>query len=360
MAWSNGYAYKCLFTFNVRPASSLTNFPNLILGTYPALKTTANGGFVTHTVTLNGQTVPADLIFTSDAAGSTLLSWEIESYDATTGAIVAWVKSTRSSSADTLIYAWAGNSSVSTYQCTATATWDCLAAWHLANGSTLSAIDSTSNANNGTNVGATATAGQIGGGAAFDGSSHYIHAPNIGSLAGASALTMSAWMYISASTTMMCVGQSNNTNTGLVGLYHYNDGSINFELSATGGVYSGGTLSYSVVGWHHIVGVFDGSQTGNSNRLKIYIDGVLQTISFFGTVPATVPSNAGTFDLGRYQDNGAGYEYSNSSLDEPRLYLGVRSADWIAHEYAQQSQASAWYTAGPWAITPRCWISVIG
>src|SRR5271157_471130 len=126
--WPNGYAGRLLFTFNVHPNSTLTNFPNLISGTYSQFADTGHGGYVSHTVTLNGQTVPADLIFTGDAMGATItLSWEIESWNNTTGAIVAWVQATRlagsGSSYDTLIYAFAGNSGVTTYQCTASATW---------------------------------------------------------------------------------------------------------------------------------------------------------------------------------------------------------------------------------------------
>ena len=130
--WPNGYAYRAVFTFNVHPASNLTAFPNLISGTYPQLADTAHGGYVTHTTTVNGQTVPADLILTSDAAGNTLLSWEIENWNNTTGAIVAWAQDDRLAASDTLIYAWVGNSSVTTYQCTASATWDTTfkAVWH--------------------------------------------------------------------------------------------------------------------------------------------------------------------------------------------------------------------------------------
>ena len=94
---SNGYAHHLIFTFNVHPNSNLIAFPNLISGTYAGMADTGHGGYVTHTTTLNGRTVPADLIFTSDSAGSTLLSWEIESWSNATGAIVAWVKADRSS-----------------------------------------------------------------------------------------------------------------------------------------------------------------------------------------------------------------------------------------------------------------------
>lgn len=46
------------------------------------------------------------------------------------------------------------------------------------------------------------------------------------------------------------------------------------------------------------VWVFDGSQTGNANRLKCYRDGVAQTVSFTGTIPATVPPSSNTLSIG--------------------------------------------------------------
>lgn len=45
--------------------------------------------------------------------------------------------------------------------------------------------------------------------------------------------------------------------------------------------------------------IFDGSLTGNTNRLKLYRNSTLQTLgSYTGTVPATIPAGNG-IDLGR-------------------------------------------------------------
>jgi hypothetical protein len=65
-----------------------------------------------------------------------------------------------------------GNSSITTDQSNPTAVWDVnfKGVWHLPNGTILSANDSTSNGNNGTINGATATTGEIAGGASFNGS----------------------------------------------------------------------------------------------------------------------------------------------------------------------------------------------
>jgi hypothetical protein len=46
--------------------------------------------------------------------------------------------------------------------------------------------------------------------------------------------------------------------------------------------------SYNTNGWQNIVFTYDGNQTGNSNRVKIYFNGNIQTASFFGVIPSSV------------------------------------------------------------------------
>ena len=44
--------------------------------------------------------------------------------------------------------------------------------------------------------------------------------------------------------------------------------------------------------WTNVICVFDGTQTGNTNRAKIYINGTNATSTSFGTIPAN--TTAGT------------------------------------------------------------------
>jgi len=109
------------------PNTDLNNFPVLISGTYSYLATTGNGGNVTSS---NGY----DIIFTSDAAGTSTLPFEQESYNATTGAVIYWVKvPTVSHTTDTVIYLFYGNSGITTDQSNKTGVWDSnyKGVWHL-------------------------------------------------------------------------------------------------------------------------------------------------------------------------------------------------------------------------------------
>lgn len=49
-----------------------------------------------------------------------------------------------------------------------------------------------------------------------------------------------------------------------------------------------GQVSYNINGYQNIVLTYDGSQTGNSNRLKVYLNGTLQSLTYSGTIPASV------------------------------------------------------------------------
>src|SRR5262249_38894098 len=125
--WPNGYSYEATFTVATgQVPTTQTNFPALISGTFADFKTGANGGRVSNLCTQNvgnsSLSVPCDLIFTSDAAGTTLLSWEFESYNASTGAVNIWFN-VPSISNGTVVYAWYGKSSVTTLQTTPTSSW---------------------------------------------------------------------------------------------------------------------------------------------------------------------------------------------------------------------------------------------
>ncbi len=132
-----------------------TNFPVLISLTLADLKTTANGGNVQNA---SGY----DIIFTSDQAGNTQLAHEIESYTASTGEIIMWVRIPSLVSA-TKIYLFYGNSSISSFQGNVTSNgvtgvWDSnyKGVWHLRedpSGAAPQMQDATSNNNDGTSNG---------------------------------------------------------------------------------------------------------------------------------------------------------------------------------------------------------------
>ncbi len=96
---------------------------------------------------------------------------------------------------------------------------------------------------------------------------------------------------------------------------------LTFLLSAsttdlsTGATSPAGVLSNGT--WTHIVAVFDGSQSGNANRLKIYANGKLLNVTYSGTIPATTTATTSNSTLGVTNDS---FGYFNGLFDDVRLY----------------------------------------
>jgi len=344
-AWySSSWTYRKPITIDhtklsTTATSTFSSFALLVSVTDSDLKSTGNGG-------KQASSTGVDILFT-DSNGTTKLDHEVESYASTTGQLIAWVRiPTLTSSADYTIYIYFGNSGASD-QSNATGVWDTnyKGVWHLPNGTTLGLNDSTVNVQTGTNHGATPTAGQIGGAAAFSsGSSQYIDNGTITGISGATAATLSGWMYRSAASNFVSFGQS--TSNYRFNLEWYNDGNLYLQAE-NGGQAFPNIVPPQTTGWHYVVFVFDGSQSGYA-RDKGYWDGVSQTVlpGFSPQPPASLASgaNQSPFWVGR------GGVYSTGIIDEVRVSNTIRSADWIATEYNNQSSPSTFYAYGALGI----------
>lgn len=337
---STGYGYVRAITIDHTkiPNIDLTNFPFLFSTTDPLLATTVNGG---HVGNPNGY----DIIFTSDPAGQNPLNYEMEEYNPTTGQMVAWVQiPDLSHTADTVIYLFYGNSSVTTPQQNPTGTWDSTfqAVWHLPNGTTLSANDSTANANSGTITDVAPTTGQIDGGALFNGStSQIICGSNVPGFqfSSAQSFTDSAWFNLSTNTN----GPMSASPNGYMSILSSSDSGYGHELLIGGAAgifvvgdnYLESNSNVSLNTWHYIVGV----QNGGSGA-SLYIDGVPVASNQF---PFNANSGGTCYIGSRGYIGTENYEAFQGSVDEVRIASVARSADWVAAEYANQSSPSTFF-----------------
>ena len=343
-----GYAYSQTITISASLCGSAnsTNFPLLFggsAGPYTALKTVANGGNIQNTVVFNGQTVPADLIFTSDSAGLIPLPFEIASYNPATGDIEVWIQiPTLTFATSTVIYMFAGNPSVSTYQgggvgATYDSTFEIVN--HFANGSSLSVLDSTGNANNGAVTGGvTAVSGEIDGGAAFNGSTGYVAIPASASLNNWVYQTISLWMKAAANsqaTYGRLIEKGANNEWSIV----FNSGTTNYlSVQDIGTTNIGPTSTEAVCDgtWHKIDVLLDNTVGG----ISIYVDGVFSTGIGSGSIATTLTS---AIHIGTYGQTPGSYLY-NGSMDELHIANVLRSASWITAAYNNQSSPSTFYT----------------
>jgi hypothetical protein len=324
------YSYTRSITFNhaAVPNTDQQNFPVLISGTYADLANVANGGKVQN---LQGY----DIVFTSDATGQIILDHEIDTYNSATGAINLWVRvPVLSHASDTTIYMWFGNSLATFSQENKPGVWSngYAAVYHMGNGTTISGSDS-SGFNPGTATNISATAGVIGGGGSFSGSSSITAIP-ASSLSG--SFTIEEWA--NPSTTAGSLGlygsrtpadQSFDAKLYSGGIYEdIGNGSSWLSISANAG------FPYSANIWHFF------AHTATTNAYQIYADGMPIGSGAFSGTPLLLDANHDLL-IGETGYSGEGF---SGLIDEARVSKVVRSADWIATEYNNQNSPGTFFT----------------
>jgi hypothetical protein len=337
-SWYNSsWKYRKKITIDhTKVSADQTNFPVLISTTDSSWKDTSNSGHA-------GQSDGGDFVITS-SDGTTKLSHEIETYDNTSGQLIAWVKvPTLSSSADTELYIYYGNDSVSN-QWDAANVWDSnfKGVWHLPNGTTLSATDSTA-VNNGTASGTAATAGQVDGAASYSNFGDNISVGTDSSLNITGSITISAWIYPTSlssgnnrprmfnkgSGTGYFFGIDNANTTAGLG-FGINAGGVGTEYAAAGNVI---TLN----AFQHVVATYNGS-----GQTAFYVNGSAVSADV-GAISGNITSNSSTARIGNRDDLTRQF---TGKIDEMRISNTVRSASWVATEYNNQSSPPSFYSIG--------------
>lgn len=309
--------------------STQTDFPVLVSVTDNRLRTVGNGGSVRDA---NGY----DIRPYPDASCGSALTYELERYNASTGELVMWVKiPSLSSSVDTIIYLEYGNCSLTT-DGSSTATWsnNFISVYHLKNGSSLSVVDSVGT-HNGTNHSATAATGKVDGAAAFvRASSQYV---DIGTYAGPSAITLSAWVNPTALSSYQAIVSHLGFTAPESSMWLNSTGQLSMGFQATTFKYSdGGAVSVSTGVWSHVAASYD-SSAGATRYINGAADG---TISPNGALNTTsCETNIGYDFSGSY--------YFGGSIDEARISSVARSANWITTEYNNQNSPNTFVTLAP-------------
>ena len=339
--WYNAsWDYRKKITINSANVSAdLTNFPVLI-----SLASDSD-------LASDAQNDGDDILFTADDE-VTKLSHEIETFNGTSGQLVAWVKiPSLSSLVDTEIYMYYGNSGASDQQ-DAASVWDSSYAMvqHLqeASGGANAIKDSTSNANHGTdnNSPTFGAAGQIDGAIDFDKpSSEYIQLPNSNTILDSDNFTVEAW--IKTTTNHPAYGDGDMEGR-IVNLQRDNVSvstgmSLYAESDNIGLLYHTGSAHvwkrYAVNYWdgagHHVAV----THSTSDNTWRLYFDGtqVLTQVDDFGDFGAH-PTYVGAYD-------GAS-RYFDGIIDEVRISDDACTADWILTGYNNQSNPSDFITLG--------------
>src|SRR3990167_159291 len=306
---------------NSASAENLTNFPVLVQ---------LSASNIDYAKT---QGAGEDIRFV-DADGTTALSYEIEAWNES-GTSLVWVKVPQIDSGSTTdyIYMYFDNDGATDNQA-ATSVWDSSfkAVYHLPDGTTLSALDSTSGNHDGTITAATATTGKVDGAASFNGSTTLISAPAAASIDDLTNITISEWIYVTAFTNAFGKGLTKGDSS--VGWATYaNSARTNIEFfreySGTDGQWGTGVGSVSTGQWYHFAVTHDGS----TSIPTFYLNGAVVASPNTQTTPTESLSSDSSKPLNQGCVSGIASNFLNGNLDETRLSNAIRSADWVEAEY---------------------------
>ena len=355
MTFPSGWTRSCALTINhTKVPATQSGFPALIaynLTTDNA--TNLPTEMLTTGNTYAAQSNGADIRFSSDSAGASPLHCEIVQFvqDASTDAnrkAEIWVNCAPSSSSDTTIYVWYANGSATAPAANdatfgSQGVWDSnyLGVYHFGTSSSLSLSDSTANANNMTNNGATATSGQFGGAAAFNGTSQSMNTSAAITPGGTSA-TVQFWQNITTANGNLMIEQSTNSNSNNNCMAMDNTNSGSFHITSSYNTWHI-TTQPTTGTWHQIACVYDTTQ-GTGAVMKWYADGA------FPSNTQAASGNASSNTIGSYttyvMSRGNGSFFTAGKLDELRFSKTLRSANWISTEYNNQSSPSTFWTVG--------------
>jgi len=113
---------------------------------------------------------------------------------------------------------------------------------------------------------------------------------------------------------MSAIFTKSDTNNHKFSLEYQND-SFYCYISDTGQAYGKVAITIPSDKWFHLAMVYNGLDTGNAGRLKLYINGVQSTLTYNGLIPDSIPNISAVFYLGK------GF----LGIDESRLWMDTLS-----------------------------------
>ena len=332
------WAHSAQFAFTGYSGSEvLTDFPALVLLSTSVID-------FNYADFLSGEY--DDLRFT-DAEMNQFLNYEIESWD-TNGISRLWVQ-VPSLTNNAVIWAHWGRTGMTAPEYTTNgAAWNngYLSVFHFSETSGTFLKDSVGNCD-GSVVGGLDLSedGRVGSGGRLDGSNDYVSLSDISEIVYQRQFTVSGWMNLdtlgSSSANDGCLFSTSTTSDPMILWYNHTanttgDKVHSFNVGHTG-VSTNRVNSPSGIAkaqtWQYVGAVLD-----NYNR-KIYIDGIQQG-SVNGGLRNLGAATQGT--IGRW--TGSSNMYLDGALDEVRISLASRSADWMMAEYLNMASNSLFQT----------------
>jgi len=327
----------------------LNNFPVLVSLVDTDLRTTPAGDVTSasgHDIIFRGEDAT-----TCGGPATCTLAHEIESYDGSTGTLVAWVRvPVLQTSVNTVIYVYYGDPAVTCPQENAAGVWDTSyrEVFHLNEAGDYT--DSTANGFTAVTKGSVNqnVAGKIGPAAEFNGPAESRLIASDGTLPADSSFTLEAWVRfdtLSAPNFWGLVTKGRDDPGPIydwVGLFMTDVNRITFGWPCCPpGNVDGSVLSTAT--WYYLVATFD-PITGVRT---LYLNGALDATDTIAGPPfyQDIP------EYTRIGDDSNGF-YLDGRIDEVRISSSARSPDWIQTTYNNHDSPATFYTLGPEDASP--------
>ncbi len=194
--------------------------------------------------------------------------------------------------------------------------------------------------------GPTWTSGKVGSGAIqFDGTNDYVRVGDVGAVDGLQQMTVTYW--INPATLKLRAYHVTKANAAAAAFgwaVHATDDTndIRFQTRDISGAvvdaYTTGSF-LSANAWTHVAIVFDGTQSTNSLKAKIYINGSERTANYTGNFPAFLPDTSFNLVVGWEHNTAAGLSF-NGLIDDVRIYDRALSSSEISEVYSYTESSS--------------------
>jgi len=171
----------------------------------------------------------------------------------------------------------------------------------------------------------------------FDGSNDYV---GLGSttIFNSTAFTVSFWIKPTTYSGTYCSGAVSNgqytlfgTTSSYQGYSSTFSGAIQFG-SSNNCIATVNQSNFSINKWYHYVAVYDSAGTGNSTKFKIYIDGVIKSLTFDANMPSS-PYAAGQEARIGWGPGGGAYPYYNGNIGLVQIHSRALSSTEILQNY---------------------------
>jgi hypothetical protein len=333
-----GWQYRKQITIDhTQITDDLDNFPVLI-STIDAdlMKAQEDGG---------------DILFMNGAGVAVKQRHEIETFDVSSGKLVAWVNiNDLSSNEDTVFYMYYGNPDCINQEYPEK-TWDShhKAVWHMNDATPSTIEDSTSDGITGLKKAVNMPvecSGKIGKGQQFTRTatvSEYITMNDLNMLRFSGDFTISAWIYPLTTQNMRVAGKHQDISA------NYKGYALSWDLQGPGTKMSlrvdGGGYNYQYIfaneeeppsNWYYLTGM------KRSGTNYLYIDGVQQS----QTGTQTLVNSDYPFCIGAWRTEAASANF-NGIIDEVRVSDIGRSSAWIETEYNNMNNPALFFSIGP-------------